>query len=190
MQRVKQIVEREFGRRPEGPMILLNPNASDMLPLRKWPTEHFVTLGKMLLASHPDVFIAITGAPSEAESAREVCRLIGSDRVVCLAGKTTLRELLVLYTLAQILVTNDSGPGHFASMTNILSIVLYGPETPKLFGPIGGRGRVIYAKLACSPCVTVFNHRFSPCHNNICMQSIPVDAVYETVEDCLSGVTP
>jgi ADP-heptose:LPS heptosyltransferase len=96
-----------------------------------------------------------------------------------------LRELLVLYTLADVLVTNDSGPGHFASMTNIHSIVLYGPETPKLFGAISGRFHILYARLACSPCVNVFNHRFSPCKNNLCMQSISVDEVFKMVQKCL-----
>ncbi|MDD5169319.1 MAG: glycosyltransferase family 9 protein [Syntrophales bacterium] len=190
LKRVKEIIDHEFGRSPEGPIVLLNPNASDMLPLRKWDTDNFVTLGKRILASHSDVFIAVTGAPSEALSAQDVCRRLGSERAFCLAGKTTLRELLVLYTIAHMLVTNDSGPGHFASMTNIVSIVMYGPETPRLFGPIGGRGRVIYTKLACSPCVNVFNHRFSPCRNNVCMQEISVDSVYETVQDCLRDLKP
>jgi ADP-heptose:LPS heptosyltransferase len=186
--RVKTMLEEGFGRMPEGPLVLLNPNASDMLPLRKWPEENFITLGEIILARHDDASIVITGAPSEAESAMDVCRRIGSDRVICLAGKTTLRELLVLYTLAHILVTNDSGPGHFASMTDIVNIVMYGPETPRLFGPIGGRGRVIYAELACSPCVNVFNHRFSPCRNNVCMQLISMDDVYGTVNECMMGI--
>jgi ADP-heptose:LPS heptosyltransferase len=98
-----------------------------------------------------------------------------------------LRELLVLYTLADTLVTNDSGPGHFASMTDIHSIVLYGPETPGLFGAIGGRSHIIHAGLACSPCVNVFNHRFSPCKNNLCMQSISVEEVYQAVHASLQG---
>jgi ADP-heptose:LPS heptosyltransferase len=115
-----------------------------------------------------------------------VARQLASERVVCLAGKTTLRELLVLYGLADVLVTNDSGPGHFASMTDIQSIVLFGPETPALFGPIGGRGKTLYANLACSPCVNVFNHRFSPCRNNRCMQAISVDEVFHAVQACLS----
>lgn len=188
---VVDILNEGFGEiaMASGLLVLLNPNASDMLPLRKWPTENFIVLGKKLLAEHEDVLIIITGAPSEAESAMEVCRRIGSERAICLAGKTTLRELLVLYSLAHILVTNDSGPGHFASMTDIFNIVMYGPETPKLFGPIGGRGRVVYSKLACSPCVNVFNHRFSSCNNNLCMQSISVDDVYETVNECILGIT-
>ena len=183
---VRKILARAFSRPIEGPMVLLNPNASDMLPLRKWDTENFVRLGRLILENHPKSALIITGAPSERESAEKVCREIGSDRAICLAGKTTLRQLLVLYTLADVLVTNDSGPGHFASMTDIHSIVLYGPETPALFGAIGGFSHIIHAGLACSPCVNVFNHRFSPCRNNRCMQSISVEQVYETVRDCLA----
>jgi ADP-heptose:LPS heptosyltransferase len=190
MERIGKLLDERFGILPmgPGPLVLLNPNASDMLPLRKWATENFITLGTRILAEHDDVLVAITGAPSEAESAREVCRRIGSNRAICLAGETSLRDLLILYNMAQILVTNDSGPGHFASMTNIVNIVMYGPETPRLFGPIGGKGRVVYSKLACSPCVNVFNHRFSPCRNNRCMQTISVDDIYETVNECISSM--
>jgi ADP-heptose:LPS heptosyltransferase len=183
--RVRGILTQAFSGPVEGPIILLNPNASDMLPLRKWDTQNFIRLGREILKKHQTAVLVITGAPSERESAEKVCREIGPDRVACLAGKTTLRELLVLYTLADVMVTNDSGPGHFASMTDIHSIVLYGPETPALFGAIGGRSHIIHAGLACSPCVNVFNHRFSPCRNNICMQSIPVEMVSRQVEKCL-----
>ena len=183
--KVKGILAQAFPQKIQGPIILLNPNASDMLPLRKWDTEKFIRLGRDILHKHPSSVLIITGAPSERESAERVCREIGSSRVICLAGKTTLRELLVLYTLADILVTNDSGPGHFASMTNIHSIVMYGPETPKLFGAIGGRSHILYARLACSPCVNVFNHRFSICRNNVCMQSISVAEVCRQIEACL-----
>ena len=183
--RVRGILARAFPQPVDGPIVLLNPNASDMLPLRKWDTQNFIRLGQRILQEIPKSVVIITGAPSERESAEMVCQEIGSDRAICLAGKTTLRELLVLYTLADVLVTNDSGPGHFASMTGIHSIVLYGPETPRLFGAIGGRSHILYARLACSPCVNVFNHRFSPCRNNICMQSISVEMVYRQVEKCL-----
>ena len=183
--RVRGILAQSFPEPVEGPMVLLNPNASDMLPLRKWDTQNFIRLGRLILQEIPNSVVIITGAPSEQESAEMVCREIGSDRAICLAGKTTLRELLVLYTLADILVTNDSGPGHFASMTGIHSIVLYGPETPGLFGAIGGRSHIIHTGLACSPCVNAFNHRFSPCRNNVCMQSISVEQVYEAVRHCL-----
>jgi len=169
------------------PIIILNPNASDMLPLRKWPLENFFALGTTILREYQESQLVITGATSEKKAAADLCLRWASPRVINLAGKTTLRELLVLYTIADILVTNDSGPAHFASLTNIQSIVLYGPETPKLFGALGNNSHPIYAKLACSPCVNVFNHRFSPCTNNLCLQLITPEEVYEKVKHCLTA---
>jgi len=169
----------------QGPIVLLNPNASDMLPLRKWPLERFAELGGEILRRYPQARLVVTGAPSEAGSAEALCREIGSERVKSLAGRTSMRGLITLYTLADLLVTNDSGPAHFASLTDIDTVVLYGPETPRLFGPLGGRARIVYTKLACSPCVSVFNHRFSLCRNNRCMQAISVPEVFREVEKCL-----
>ena len=69
-----------------------------------------------------------------------------------------------------------------AALTPVHAIVLFGPETPRLFGPLSSSSTVIWKELACSPCVSVFNHRLSPCRNNVCMQSITVDEVFEAVQ--------
>ena len=167
-------------------IIILNPNASDLLPLRKWDKKNFIELGKKIISENPNACITISGAPSEQKDAEDVCKQIGSVKAVSFAGKTTLRELLTLYTMADILVTNDSGPGHFSALTNIRTIILFGPETPQLFGPISPNAHVIWKELACSPCVSVLNHRFSPCNNNVCMKSITVDEVYAKVRNYLT----
>ena len=173
------------------PIVILNPNASDLLPLRKWQTENFKTLAQRLLNAYPSSLIVVTGAPSEREAADAFCRDIGSARVVSLAGQTSLRELLTLYSVADVLVTNDSGPGHFAALTPIRAIVLFGPETPRLFGPLIHPGTPasteIWKELACSPCVSVFNHRLSPCTNNVCMQLITVEEVFEAVRTAVAS---
>ncbi|MEN6320296.1 MAG: glycosyltransferase family 9 protein [Syntrophaceae bacterium] len=185
IQEMKKLLVQSFSRDIKKPIILLNPNASDMLPLRKWSVENFITLGKDILRANDSASIVITGAPSEEKAAHEICAQIGSPRAVSLAGKTSLRSLIVLYTMADILVTNDSGPAHFASMTDIDTVVLYGPETPKLYGSLGNHFHAIEARIACSPCVNVFNHRFSPCTNNVCMQNISVEEVSEKVLCCI-----
>ncbi len=163
-------------------LVILNPNASDLLPLRKWESENFIELGKRIISENENVRIIISGAASEQKDAEIICEKIGSSKAISMAGKTTLRELLVLYTMSDILVTNDSGPGHFSALTAINTIILFGPETPKLFGPVSPNASVIWKELACSPCVNVFNHRFSPCNNNVCMKSIMVDEVYSSVK--------
>jgi ADP-heptose:LPS heptosyltransferase len=186
-ERVRGTLERLFAGPVPEPLVLLNPNASDLLPLRRWAGDRFVELGRMILGRHPQAGIAVTGAPAEAAPARDIARRIHEKRAVCMAGETTLDELLVLYTLADVLVTNDSGPAHFAALTDIDVVTLFGPETPKLYAPLTPRSHPIWAGLACSPCVNVFNHRFSPCDDNKCMQVIQVDRVYEAVRDVLSS---
>ena len=94
-------------------------------------------------------------------------------------GKTTLRQLLVLYTLAKVLVTNDRGPAHFATLTPIRVVALFGPETPALFAARTPRNEVLWAGIVCSPCVNAYNNRQSPCRNNVCMQAITVEQVFE-----------
>ncbi len=189
-ERVQSILDEVAGRRVDRPIVVLNPNTGDLLPLRRWPTERFIELGRRIVADYPAVTLVITGAPSEAEAADAVCRALSSPRAISIAGRTTLREVLVLYTLATAMVTNDSGPGHFATLTAIENIVLFGPGAPSQFGPIAGHHHVLWANLACSPCVNVYNHRFSTCTNNVCMQAITVDQVYAKVRVCLGSPPP
>jgi ADP-heptose:LPS heptosyltransferase len=176
---VRAILRRESGLEGELRVILLNPNASDLLPLRKWPPERYVELARRLLERFPEIWIVMTGAPDEADAIQGVAREVGSPRCISLAGKTTLPQLLVLYTLSELLITNDSGPAHFASMTPITVITLFGPETPFLFRALTPRAIPIWMQLPCSPCVNANNNRQSPCRDNICMKSITVDHVFE-----------
>jgi len=171
------------------PLILLNPNASDLLPLRRWPPECYVELARRLLERYPSLFIGFTGSPAEAATVNELAHKIHSDHIIPLAGKTTLRQVLVLYARSKVLVTNDSGPAHFASMTPIHVVTLFGPETPALFGARSSNATTLWAGIACSPCVNAYNNRQSVCRNNLCMQAITVDAVFEKVTSIYDSLT-
>ena len=186
VEKVQATLNGIAGRAASRPIVLLNPNASDLLPLRRWASERFIELGQRILNEVPDVTLAITGAPDEREAAEAIARRIG-PKAISLAGHTTLRELIVLYTMADVLVTNDSGPGHFSSLTDITSVVLFGPETPAVFGPLAPNANALRADIACSPCVNPMNHRFSPCNDNVCMRMISVEQVYEIVRRRLCG---
>ena len=185
-ERVSNLIREAGSAGPSDPVVLLNPNASDLLPLRKWEGARFVEVGRRILQAHPGARIVVTGAPGERAAAEQLCRDLNSPRAVSAAGRTSLRELLTLYTLSHVLVTNDSGPAHFASLTPVHTVVLFGPETPLLFGSLAPATTIIWKQLACSPCVSVFNHRLSPCTNNRCMQLISADEVFAAVEAVLS----
>ena len=162
-------------------IILLNPNAGDLVPLRRWPESHYLELGRRLLRT-PDLYLVLTGTSDEAAAAERIRASLDPLKVCNFAGRTTFEELLTLYTLADILITNDSGPAHFSSMTSIRSFVLFGPETPALYGPLGENSRAFHAGYGCSPCVSAFNHRRSPCRDNLCLQAITPGEVYEEIQ--------
>lgn len=183
------LLERENPRIGSAPLILLNPNASDLLPLRRWPASRYVDLARRLLERYPGLFVGLTGVPAEAVPSNQLADQVGSDRIIRLAGKTTLRQLLVLYTRSKILVTNDSGPAHFASLTPIRVVTLFGPETPALFAARSPNTTALWAGIACSPCVNAYNNRQSVCRDNLCMQAIKVEDVFEKVTQIYESLT-
>ncbi len=162
------------------PLFLVNPNASELLVQRRWAPERFSALIVELHRKWPDSLILITGSPAEFEYVEHV--RVGAKVATALnfAGQVSFSELPALYSLADVMVTNDSGPGHFSSVTNLHTVVLFGPETPALYGSLG-KSIPITAQLACSPCVSAANHRKTPCSNNVCMQAISVSQVMEKV---------
>src|SRR5271169_1170861 len=166
-------------------LVLINPNASELLPHRRWMPDRFDRLIRRMLGEHDDIFVLITGAPDERMEAERLA-MASDPRCASFAGHSTLAELPALYSYATVMVTNDSGPAHFAAAAGLPTIVLFGPETPKLYQPLGN-SRAIYAGLACSPCVSAHNHRKTACIDNVCMQAITVEEVYAAVEEVLSA---
>jgi len=157
-------------------IVIFNANASDLMPLRRWPRKYYIELGRKLLESYGDIIILLTGAPSEREGL-DIIRAALGDRCVNFAGLTGFSELAPLYAVSRLMLTNDSGPAHFAAVTDLPTFVFFGPETPALYGSLGNF-TPIYAGLACSPCVSAANHRKSACDDNQCVKVITPDFVY------------
>ena len=165
-------------------IILINPNASDLLPQRRWMPENFISVMRNLLNDNEKYLVLITGAPAEREQAQALKNQVAHDRCINFAGRQLLTELPALYQIAELMLTNDSGPGHFSSVTNLKTFVLFGPETPALYGSLGN-STPIYAGLACSPCVSAGNHRKTPCRDNVCLQVIKPEAVTQQLRAAL-----
>ena len=161
-------------------LILINPNASDLLPQRRWAQQRFSELIQGVHQQYPSDLILITGSPAEFAYVEKVRVVANIKNALNFAGQVSFIELPPLYTLSDVMVTNDSGPGHFSAVTPLRTVVLFGPETPALYGSIGN-SIPITANLACSPCVSAANHRKTPCQDNVCMQAITVSQVLEKV---------
>lgn len=184
---IHALIQQRFAQYTAGShrLVLINPNASELLPQRRWMPERYVALIQRILSENENVLVLITGAPAEKDEAAAMCRNVGNDRCLNFAGATPLQQLPALYSVANLMVTNDSGPGHFSSITRLRTFVLFGPETPALYGSLGN-STSIYAGLACSPCVSAANHRKTACRDNRCLKAISVEQVFTLVQEELS----
>jgi ADP-heptose:LPS heptosyltransferase len=160
-------------------IILINPNSSDIFPLRKWPLDSFAQICQRLLIEMPQCWLVITGVASERRDAQFIRERLQSPRCIDFTGQTSFRELLALYEISSLMITNDSGPAHFAALLSLPTVILFGPETPRLYSPMGRQHRSMYADFACSPCVSVYNGKKSPCTDNRCLQAISPDTVLQ-----------
>lgn len=165
------------------PIIILNPKIGDLLPSRKWPEDNFVILAKKIISEYPQSSIIITGDSREAKEDNALASRI--EGAVSLAGLLSLEELFTLYCLSDVLITSDSGPAHFSTLTSIKSVIIFGPETPYLYGQVGPKVKMISPECVCSPCVNVYNARKSPCLSSRCVAKVSPEEVYEKLKSLL-----
>lgn len=164
---------------PEGRYIVINPNASDLRIERRWNSKNFTLLIQQILEKYHDLKIILIGSNSERDYTQKVIESINSNRVLNLAGKTSIDELIALIKYASLVITNDTGPMHISFACKTPTVCLFGPCSPDQYG-WAENATIIYKGVYCSPCVHDFN--IPPCNgDNVCMKLITVDEVFEAV---------
>jgi len=160
-----------------------------ILPERAWPAAHYARVARGLCAA--GFAIGLIGLKDDAQLAKDLMAQIKDAACLDLTGYTrSIRELLMLFHASELLITNDGGPGHFATLTPIQTMVFFGPETGKLYGPLGKRNAVLESGIACSPCLSAYNHRLTFCDgDNQCLQRIAPDPVLDQALHFLQGPT-
>lgn len=160
-----------------------------ILPERAWPAAHYARVAQGLCAA--GFAVGLIGLKDDAQLAKDLMTQIRSDACIDLTGYTrSIRELLMLFHASDLLITNDGGPGHFATVTPIQTMVFFGPETGKLYGPLGTRNKVLESGIACSPCLSAYNHRLTFCDgDNQCLKRIAPDPVLADALQFLGRVT-
>lgn len=154
-------------------IIGINPGAA-YGSAKCWLPERFAKLSRHLL-DHPKIKIIFFGDKAGAPLVHDICSDLPTDRVINLAGKTTLRELMAFIETCDLFLTNDSGPMHVASALGIPLVALFGSTSDVATGPYEG-GRVIHKHVPCSPCY----RRECPIDFR-CMKRIEVEEVYREI---------
>lgn len=164
-------------------IFLINPGEI-ILPIRNWPLENFVSLSSKILGSE-DNCIVIIGTHAAAERTELILKRIANPRCVSLIEQINLAELMELFGNSYALISNDCGLAHLATLTSIKKFIIFGPESPHVFGPLGDNNYIIYSNWLCSPCFSVLNHRNSACVNNKCLEAITPENVYVLIQESL-----
>jgi heptosyltransferase-2 len=158
---------------PRDRLIGINPGAA-YGSAKCWPEESFRELTEKLL-QNPAYKIVYFGDPGT----KPVVDFITAgfpDRVVNLAAKTSLRQLIALIGCCSFFITNDSGPMHIAAALKRPLIALFGSTNEIKTGPYASMQHVIHKHVPCSPCYL----RKCPIDFR-CMRSITVDDVLREV---------
>lgn len=118
-------------------------------PAKRWPMENFLAVAKHFVARH-NAKIVLLGAAGDAPLASELAVHLGEveNRV----GKTTLAEFMAALTNAKLVLCNDSGAMHVASVLDVPTVAIFGSTEPELTGPLGAKTRVLRHHVPCSPC--------------------------------------
>lgn len=98
-----------------------------------------------------------------------------AHRVLDLTGRTSLSELIKILSECDLLLCNDSGIMHLGYALGIPLVAIFGSTSPELTGPPRIAGKVVKAKVSCSPC---FKNK---CLHIECMKSIKVEEVWNAL---------
>ncbi len=129
-------------------IIGINPTAA-YGAAKCWPIESFKQLTKKLI-SYPHIRVLFFGDTHGKATIDEICKGL-PPRVVNLAGKTSLRELIALIAECHLFITNDSGPMHIAAAVKTPLLAIFGSTNSQATGPYG-EGSILRKEVACSPC--------------------------------------
>lgn len=157
-------------------VIGINPGAA-YGSAKCWLPERFREVTEKLL-DNPLNRILYFGDAAGVPLVNEICQGL-PERVINLAGKTHLRELMALLQFCHVLLTNDSGPMHIAAALGVPLVALFGSTNEVTTGPYGG-GRVIHKHVECSPCYK----RVCPIDFR-CMKRIEVEEVFNELQKYL-----
>jgi ADP-heptose:LPS heptosyltransferase len=152
--------------------VVLHPGASS--EARRWPVERWVGVARAL--AECNVPMKITGSASDFRRARAIARAAGLGIGSVIAGKTSLESLASVVGSARAVVCGDTGVAHLATATRTPSVVLFGPMSPRRWGPPVQRRwhRVIWHGASGDPHASSVDHGLA---------EISVDEVLENLSD-------
>ena len=121
----------------------------------RWPSRFWFPTATAQVArtlqQEYDMGTVLIGGPGEVGFASQVSAALGEAKATDLSGKTSLRDLIGIFSRARLGIGPDSGPMHIAAAVGTPVISLWGATSPSRSAPWGSENFVLCGPAACSP---------------------------------------
>jgi heptosyltransferase-2 len=170
----------------DSPVVVLVPGgARNILRedwMRRWPIECYRELATRLIDS--GVQVDLVGDSGDVAASQQFLGLALRDHI----GRLSINETLRVLRDADVVVSHDTGPLHFARLVRTPAVALFGPTEPRNMLGADPDIDVLWGgeHLPCRPCYDGRN--YAECSNNLCMRDISVESVFAAVQNRLMRV--
>jgi heptosyltransferase-2 len=144
-------------------------------PAKRWPVAFYAEIARQKIDQGWQVWLF--GSDKDKADAEQINNE-ASGHCIDFTGRTTLAEAVDLLSLADTVVTNDSGLMHVAAALNKNLIAIYGSSDPGFTPPLNDKARVISLNLECAPCFK----RDCPLGHSNCLTGITPDKVLDVID--------
>jgi heptosyltransferase-2 len=148
------------------PLVALCPGSTNSRA-KRWPSSSYAALADHLMGK-AKVNVAIIGAREEFDVTQEVLAKM-RRRPVVLTGETDLAGTVAVLSIADLLVTNDTGPAHISAALERPTLVIFGPTNPVTTRPFSPTADIMRRPPECAPCM---------------LRDCPID------HRCMTAITP
>ncbi len=153
------------------PVVVICPGSTNSRA-KRWGVESYAKLADCLVRE-ANAEVAFIGAKMEMDVTRAVIERM-RERALVLTGQTTLAETVAVLSVADLVISNDTGPAHIAAGLNRPTLVIFGSTNPVTTAPFSPLAEVIREPPACAPCML----RDCPIDHR-CMTAITAERVFE-----------
>ena len=164
-----------------GPLVVLNPGAN-YGSAKCWPPEYYAQLADALVERFGARVVASLG-PKERETADRLAAAAWRPIDIFVDPPLGLGPLKALVRRCDLLITNDTGPRHFAAAFGVPVVTIFGSSDPAWTETRFAKERMVMLKLDCQPCM----ERTCPLKHHDCMRRLLPAMVLEKAEELLAA---
>lgn len=168
------VTVEKFNLKKDSRPVLALCSGAEFGAAKRWPHRHYAAVAKAKISQ--GWLVWLLGSPNDCRDAEAINQQTG-NRCVNLAGKTDLSEAIGLLSLADSVVSNDSGLMHIAAALNRPLVVLYGSSSPEFTPPLNKNRKILRLGLSCSPCFK----RECPLGHLKCLNDLKPEQVIEAL---------